>query len=327
MESERAREVAERLLGVEDRLERLLASGWRAASAEAADLALEADDLEALGLSAFAARLRALAAAADARQALGGVALTTAASRRLRARLPLDDLPPGEWTPMAAPGRKAAPTEHLLPIGRLSVEGGETWACARLRGKQAEEWLLLEPLPRAGLPAPPPAPSGGLLSRLTRRAAPAETSEASEPPIPWLRAVVHGYRRWLAREPLGASGEVQRCLLAEPRWQLPAADGDPCVDVRKALGSGNLEDGLPVAGRYSPLQLKRLASADADGYLWPDPSAAEVFHSLARDQTWAVCWVRDSGISPLLLVEPGGVFRRARVIHLVPGAPSEPLAE
>src|SRR4051812_27326378 len=96
-------EIAERLRRVEDRLERLLASGWHHASAEAADLAAEADTLAALGLEALAERLRAVAAATRADEALAAIALATAACRLLRARLPADSPPPGAWTPLAAP--------------------------------------------------------------------------------------------------------------------------------------------------------------------------------------------------------------------------------
>src|SRR4051812_695792 len=60
------RDVIARLEGTEQRIERLLASGWRARGAEADALAAEADALDTIGLTALAARLRAVAGAADA---------------------------------------------------------------------------------------------------------------------------------------------------------------------------------------------------------------------------------------------------------------------
>src|SRR5262249_25659418 len=89
-------EIAARLLGVEARLERLLASGWRNAGSEAADFGSEPDALAALGLAQVAERLRAVATAPSATEALPAIVLATAACRLLRARLPAAVAPPGQ---------------------------------------------------------------------------------------------------------------------------------------------------------------------------------------------------------------------------------------
>src|SRR5437870_3901374 len=127
--------MAERLRRVEDRLERLLASGWRNAGAEAADLAGEADGLAALGLAHLAERLRAVAAAPSAAEALPAIALASAACRLLRARLPTDAAPAGRWAHLLQaddPPETAA--ERLIPVARMAVGDGEAWACVRLVG-------------------------------------------------------------------------------------------------------------------------------------------------------------------------------------------------
>src|SRR3954469_1222603 len=143
--------VAERLRRGEGRLGRVLASGWRTAGPEAADLAGEADGLAALGLAHLAERLRAVAAAQSAAEALPAITLAAAACRLLRARLPTDAAPPGGWAhllPADNPPQAAA--QRLIPVARMAVGDGEAWACVRLRGGSGAEWLLLEPL----LPGP-----------------------------------------------------------------------------------------------------------------------------------------------------------------------------
>src|SRR4051794_15364785 len=118
-------EIASRLRHVEDRLERLLVSGWRNVGAEPADLAAEADALAALGLTEVADRMRAVAAAPSAAEALSAIALASAACRLLRARLPTDTAPSGEWTTLAT--TVAAPdaaATRLIPVARMAVDDG-----------------------------------------------------------------------------------------------------------------------------------------------------------------------------------------------------------
>src|SRR5262249_28073296 len=98
----RVQEIRNRTLRVEDRLERLLAPGWRNAGAEAADLAGEADALAALGLERLAQRLRAVTAAPSVDEALPAIVLAAASCRLLRARLPAATAPPGPWAPLLA---------------------------------------------------------------------------------------------------------------------------------------------------------------------------------------------------------------------------------
>jgi hypothetical protein len=76
-----------RVRGIEARLERLLASGWRNAAGEADELRALTDGLEELGLSGLAARVRAVAAARSAKDALGAVSLALAACRLMRTHL------------------------------------------------------------------------------------------------------------------------------------------------------------------------------------------------------------------------------------------------
>ena len=156
-------EIAARLLRVEARLERLLASGWRNAGAEAADLGPEADALAALGLAQIAERLRAVATAASATEALPAIVLAAAACRLLRARLRAAAAPPGQCTDLRDTELPEPTTDQLLPLARLALADGEAWACVRLRGAIPAELFLLEPLPpRPGeaVAAPLPPPRG-----------------------------------------------------------------------------------------------------------------------------------------------------------------------
>src|SRR4051794_34408591 len=128
-------DVAERLGRVEDRLERLLASGWRNVAAEAADLAGEADAPAAPGLPHLAERLRAVAVAPGGAGGPPAPPLAAAACRLVRARLPADAAPAGQWADLlqAEKGREPA-VERLIPIARMALGDGEAWACVRLRG-------------------------------------------------------------------------------------------------------------------------------------------------------------------------------------------------
>src|SRR5688500_8977104 len=72
---------------VEERLERLLESGWRNAGQEASQLTEEAEALALAGMERLAQRLREVAAAKAAADGLAAVTVALAACRLLRARL------------------------------------------------------------------------------------------------------------------------------------------------------------------------------------------------------------------------------------------------
>jgi hypothetical protein len=213
-------------------------------------LTAEADALAALGLPELAQRLRAVATAGTAAEALAAVALATAACRLLRARLPTDGAPAGAWSPLAAQRKgKAGGAERLVPVGRLPLGQGEVWGCVRLRGSAADQWLLVEPLPLEERPGEA-VTKGGMVGRFLRRdRAPTEPEgEAGGGAVawPWLRRQVRGRQRWRARYPLGASGEVQVCTLEEPEWlPRPEPDDDSLARFRQSLSGGKIKDGRP----------------------------------------------------------------------------------
>jgi hypothetical protein len=333
-------EIATLLLRVEARLERLLASGWRDAGAEAADLGREADTLAALGLAQVAERLRAVATAPSATEALPALVLAAAACRLLRARLPAAAAPPGQWADLLDGDPPEPAADQLLPVARLALADGEAWACVRLRGAIPAEWLLLEPLPAGpgeadAAPLPPrsgEAPTASLLSGLAarfRRGNPAAPAAADRPPEnghPWLRRPLRGHLRWLARYPLGAAGKVECCRLEAAEWRTPTeAREEGFSQLRRTLGSGKLEDDQPVFGGGGALRLKLLDAREADVYTWVDGAAATVFRAAARDRAWALAWCQEGLITPLAVIVPGSLFAQPRLVHLVPGGPAEPL--
>src|SRR4051794_41272342 len=113
IESTSAHELIGQLRRVEDRLGRLLVSGWRQARVEAADLRQDADGLAEAGLTEVAARVTAVAQAGSAAEALPAIALAASACRLLRLRLLAEAAPDG-WSPIARPKRRAG-TDTVLP--------------------------------------------------------------------------------------------------------------------------------------------------------------------------------------------------------------------
>src|SRR4051812_49085225 len=91
------RDLVAALDDVEERLARLLVSGWRNAAAEARDLSAIADALAAANLPETAARVRAVAEATSAEEGLRAVALASNACRLARAQLAEDLTPQGRW--------------------------------------------------------------------------------------------------------------------------------------------------------------------------------------------------------------------------------------
>jgi hypothetical protein len=289
-------EIGERLFDVESRLARLLATGWRNAGAEAAVLSGEADAFAGLGLEKFASRLRAIADAGSATEALRAVTMASAACRLLRARVALDDQSAEGWQPLVAPRRRrAAEPEMLLPLCRFSTGGAEVWSCLRSRGF-AVEWVLVEP---AGLAA------GG---------------EA-----PWLRRPIYGSLRWRARFPLGAARDVQVQALGNASWE-PATSSsiDPHAAFRKRLAAGKLrEDKLPVWGGGS-VHLARLDRTKLDGYLWLDPAVAGDLARRLSGDAWALVWDQEATPAVIaVMAEEGTLRKRLTIVHLVSGCPRE----
>lgn len=323
MEAELAAAAA-RLRAVEDRLERLLAAGWRNAAAEAVELTEEAEALAALGLGELAGRLRAVAAAGDAPAALGAIALGVSACRLLRAYLPAQVAPPGAWAPLSAPGRRsAAASERLLPVARLDTGAGEMWACVRRRGLAAADWLLIAP-PALEWPERESAlarGARGFVARLVRGAPPAETDRRR---APWLWQELQGRLRWQARLPLGTNGEIEASSMSEAEWAGAGAD-EALRPFREALADGTLTDDLPVLSGGGRLRMKELAAVEATNYVWADASAEEAFRAASggRETAWALAWCAGALVTPLALIEPGAHGRPGRLVHLVPGTPAD----
>jgi hypothetical protein len=71
--------------------------------------------------------------------------------------------------------------------------------------------------------------------------------------------------------------------------------------------------------------VKALHAREADTYAWVDGTAETAFRVAAREGAWTVAWCQDGLVAPLAVVVPGGWFGQARLVHLVPGCPAEPL--
>src|SRR5689334_18762382 len=100
-------DVAGRVQRGEGRLERLLASGWPTAAAEASVLEEDATALDELGLPALAVNVRRVSLATTGAEALPAIAVALAACRQVRARLASAEAldasamsAGGEWAPL-----------------------------------------------------------------------------------------------------------------------------------------------------------------------------------------------------------------------------------
>lgn len=289
-------DVAQLARRVEDRLQRLLASGWRHAGQEAQELMAQADTLTQQGLPELAWRLRQVAAAGDATEALAAVAMSLAALRLLRAHLPVDDPPSGNWSELASTTRKRPLLDRLLPVSRLTLASGEAWACVRLRGTQPSELVLLTPV-------------------------------QSPPASPWLRCPLQGRLRWQGRYALGTGGEVQLCTVLEATWDdPPAPEEDPLALFRSTIAKGKLQEDMSVFKSGSALRCKRLDSAALDACVWFGDDVQRAFQDASGgDDAWALIWQQGPLVTPLCVVIPGGLLRKALVAPLVPGAAFDPL--
>jgi hypothetical protein len=328
IETAAAHDLTQRLRHVEDRLARLLVSGWRQAHAEAADLRAEADGLAEAGLTEVAARIAAVAQAGTAAEALPAVALAESACRLLRLRLQAEAVPEG-WAPLAASkSRTRAGLDAVLPIARVLVDGRELWACARpARG----QWLLLEPPfpPEPGQPAAPAseAPSG-FFGRLRQRIEQAIDAPAApaEPPSPWMSRMLRGRLVWQARLPFGADGRVTVCTLGEPEWAGASEDLERLQPFRQMLANNTMHSGMYVVGYSGGLRIMELSQAEQRSYAWLDQSAGDALRWAPTPKVWAIVWLEGAAVVPVALVTPVAPGSPARLTHLIPGLPSDVLA-
>lgn len=275
--------MLQRLNRMEDRLERILAGGWRTAVPDLQELAAEAAAVTE-SLPNLAEALSAVTRSASPVEGLRAITLALTQVRLLRTRLALDLPPPGAWQPLSAPVR--ARKERVLPLCRMPLGEGEVWACARLRGAQPGALVLLTPLPGV-------APG-------------------------WLTQPLEGTLRWEARYPLGAAGEVEACSLLDAAPYQP--EEDLVESFRKALAGGKLKERLPLFGGGGPYMALALGAPDLPTCVWPDNHPAGPF-SAAGEKAWTLSWVDGALVMPLCLLRPGGLLRRPALLHLLPGTP------
>ena len=307
--------VTELLQGLERRLHRLLAAGWRNAGDDLSELAEVAAALAVLGLAETAGLVRAVATANDPATGLRAAGSALAACRLLRVRLAPDLPPSGNWSPVT-PGNRASATSRLLALGRFALGDGEVWSCLRFQGSYPVEWVLFEPPKLMGRPNP-----GG---------------------APWFVRPLTGRLRWRARLPLGAAGEVEVCALDGATWSAPSEPGGHehvLTAFLQAIRRGGLGEDvrLPV----NALTLVPFEPGDLDAYSWPDPAAPAAARAAGAtvQNGWLLVWTAGAATPIALISAPptrSGVGRlrdaiagRAapRIVHLVPGLPSEPLAD
>jgi len=284
------REIVAFLSQVEEKLGRMLASGWRNAGPDAAGFARDAEALAAVGLHDVAARLRDVASATGPIEGLRAVTLASAACRLARAHL-VDTPPPDAHAKPLLPRRpRAADRLSLVPLGRMTVEGDVVWSCLQSRG-YAWEWLLLDP------------------------------PEWNESSGPWLACGVEGFPVWSGRYPFGAIAEVTRVALHDVEW----IELDPETADLPALGdlhSGKMRSTqIPLwGGGY--LTLAPLDAETLDRLNWLDERVAADLIA-TPSQLWGLVWdqQRDRILTAAFLRGDGW----CRVVHLTPGCPDEEL--
>ncbi|MFN8634758.1 MAG: hypothetical protein U0893_12955 [Chloroflexota bacterium] len=320
-----AQELVSRLTEVEERLGRLLVSGWRQAGAEASELRQAADELAEAGLDGIAARVMAVAQAQSAEAALPAIALASSACRLMRARLPGAPMP-ADWTPLVPPKRRAASgTDTLLPISCLLLDGREVWACLWVARNRC---ILLEPpFPAEEAPAEPEqAPQGGgVFGKLKRR-----IGLIAEDAVPtasrWLNERLRGTLVWQARHPLGAEADLACCTLDRAEWVAEADEQKTLSPFRQKLAANALEDGLTMSWTAGGLRVVALNRADSAAYCWLDPSGPALLAASLDTTVWSVAWTDGSAVLPLAFLAPGWGGRAPRLVHLLPGSPSDVLS-
>jgi hypothetical protein len=322
-----ARALAEQIEQIEERLGRLLVSGWRQAGPEAADLRNDADALVEAGLPELAARVAAVADAGGPAEALRAIALAKSACRLFRARLPVQG-PPDNWSVLAPPKpskrpKAGATTDTLVPISRLLLEGREVWVCSRLNRNQI---LLVEPpFPveeTAAMSAAPPEPTG-VFGRLRRQIGQVLGGDTSTP-SPWLHHRLRGTLRWRAQYPLGVQGDVGCWTLDNPSWEKTESNAqDVLHGFHLRLSTVKLEDNMLVFWNVNGFRIKQLERDDPASYIWLDPSAAEAFGQAPTPKLWAITWTEGKAEVPLALLTPGSKARPPRLTHLIPGLPED----
>lgn len=328
IEQATAQDLIATLTRVEERLARLLVSGWRQASAEAADLREAADELIEAGLDGVAARVAAVAEAQTAAQVLPAIALATSACRLLRGRLP-GNLPPADWKPLVPQKRRgSAGTDTLLPVSRMLLDGREVWACIWVARNRC---ILLEPpFPAEAAPdeATEPAqsvPVQGIFGRLKRRIGLATDDDTGEPSR-WLKERLRGTLVWQARHPLGAEADLALCTLERP-VRIAEPDEHKVLSIfRQKLAVNQLEDGMTLFWTAGGLRLVALNRADPAAYCWLDPSGPALLSTALDTTVWSVTWTDGSAVMPLAFLAPGWGGRAPRLVHLLPGTPSDILS-
>jgi hypothetical protein len=289
--------VADHIAAVAKRLDLVLAAGWRNADADIAALRELMAAVDQLGLANLLAQLRAVVEARP-EDRLAAVASARLACRLLLLRLTEDSSPSGSWELWSASLRAPA-AERLAPVGRVALGEAEAWACVRMRGF-SNSLVLVEP----------PGDAGPFHS--------------------WLGRTLRGRTRWLARYPLGASGDVPLVALEEYQPVLLQSDeehsADRATNPWRSLDFKKLADGKQVLGPGSHLSTKKLGIADADGCAWPDSAMAAAFRAaVARDPAWTLTWIEGPLVTPLAIIQPPGFLSPARVVYLVHGNPSDRL--
>ena len=324
IESGTARQLLELILRVEERLTRLLTSGWRQSRAEAADLQQDADALSEAGLPELATRVAAVAGAADAASAIQTIALAASACRLMRARLLVGE-PPDGWQQIRPPKpRKRTTEDTIVPLAHLQVADREVWAC--MWAARSQVVLLEPPLPALPESAPEPASSGGLMSRFQRQLGRTlGGGRDAEAGSVWLRDRLRGSLRWEGRYPLGAAGDIAGCTLQDASWQTSSDGGDAeqLRTFRMALAANKLREEATISWSVSGLRVMRLDRNDMVAYAWLDVSAAEAFRMYSDLTPLALVWLADNVVAPLALLEPGESGRQPRIVHLVTGLPTD----
>lgn len=285
-----AQDIAAYIRQIEERLERLLASGWRNAAHEARSFASDGEILADLGLPAVAERLRAVATADDPVEALRAVVLAITSCRLLRAHLAGETQPAPGATLLQARRARGADRATLLPLCRLAVQGEDVWSCIRSRG-YAWEWLLLDPPTMA-------------------------TTEA-----PWLTVRASGFPAWRGRYPFGEAAEVTRVALSEPAITALTSESEDQPLLRE-LRTGKIRSAqLPLWGggylRLDRMQAPTLAQLPR----LDERFSPEIMSERYGDALWGLVWEQHG--ERALVAAFAACADGLRVVHLVPGCPSE----